>query len=88
MDLIVYAREVVGLPMKGLRNGVHIGWTTDKEKAEKMRLAGAVVQHDTDWSNDGYDISFPMMERDPLTGEEIGPTQMIEAVRAYPMDAA
>jgi hypothetical protein len=34
--MIDYAREL-GLPMRGLLNGQHVGWTTDRTKAETMR---------------------------------------------------
>ncbi len=54
MLLLDYARETVGLPMRGLHLGAHIGWTTNEEKAEKMALAGARRQR----IHNGWDISF------------------------------
>lgn len=54
MLLLDYARNEVGLPMRGLAQGAHIGWTTDAMKAELMALAGARRQA----IHNGYDISF------------------------------
>lgn len=43
MLLLDYARNDVGLRMGGLHGGRHIGYTTDEEKANAMRDAGASV---------------------------------------------
>jgi hypothetical protein len=43
MLLLDYARNEVGLPMRGLHAGRHIGWTTDEAKADRMVDAGATV---------------------------------------------
>jgi hypothetical protein len=59
--LIDYARDVVGMPLKGLKSGVHIGWTLDREKAERMRSAGAsvaVAPQPREESGVGYEVSF------------------------------
>lgn len=65
MLLIDFAREEVGLPMDGMMFNRHIGWTTDGDKAETMRKAGANVQwhpsldkRDEARKFDGWDISF------------------------------
>jgi hypothetical protein len=56
--LIDYARDVVGMPCKGQRGGVHVGWTRDAEKAEKMRAAGARVETAPQSDGVGYEVSF------------------------------
>src|SRR5579864_5722164 len=34
--LIDYARNEVGMPIRGVHNGYHVGWTIDREKADAM----------------------------------------------------
>ena len=63
MLLIDYARDVVGLPLRGLYTGrLHVGYTGSQEKAERMREAGArVVSNRNTWSEiEGYEVSFPV----------------------------
>lgn len=67
MLLIDYARNEVGLPMKGIHQSSHCGWTTDRAKADLMRSAGARVQSAPSLDQrpearrfDGWDISFPI----------------------------
>ena len=58
--LIDYARDVIGLPMRGMHHGRHVGWTTDRVKAERAREAGANISYYE--SNDprfcGWEVSF------------------------------
>lgn len=60
MLLLEHARETVGLPVRAVAFGLNIGWTTDAEKAEQMREAGAKVEEVTTMSGRllGYEVSF------------------------------
>ncbi len=42
-ELLHYARNELGLPMRGIHAGRHIGYTLDAEKATAMRERGAAV---------------------------------------------
>ena len=60
MLLIDYARRDVGMPMRGLHYGRHIGWTTDEKKRDALVAAGANCTTATTHSGRvlGYEISF------------------------------
>ena len=56
-----YARNEVGVRMGSLHGGRHIGWTTDADKADRLRAAGAVVTTVAPMSSGGttgYEVSF------------------------------
>jgi len=60
MLMIDYARNVVGMPTRGLHMGKHVGWTTDKEKHDLMVSVGAdcrIVDAESGRVI-GYEVSF------------------------------
>lgn len=65
MMLLDYARDEVGMPVRGFHIGRHVGWTTDPAKADLMREAGATVTGyaHAGWAG-GWEVSFaPGAER-------------------------
>lgn len=60
--LIDHCRDVIGLPMRGLAHGSHIGWTTDGAKAKAASEAGARCTYVRAQSSarecDGWEIVF------------------------------
>jgi len=69
--LLDHCRDVIGLPMRGLRGGYHIGWTTDKDNASAAREAGANLSSYTsdDPMYSGWEVSF-------LNGREVSALQL------------
>lgn len=68
--LLDYARNEVGVAMGSIDQlGNHVGWTTDKDKAAKLRDAGARTSYyeSREPAYSGYEISFSR-------GAEVVPT--------------
>ena len=66
--LIDHLRDDLGLPMRGVHHGYHVGWTTDPDKADAAREAGARVTYarGSDPAFDGWEVSCSQ-------GREVGP---------------
>lgn len=61
MLLVDYARDELGMPMRGLQFGTHIGWTTDGRKRDLLVAAGANSTTVT-WAGRtiGYEVTIPV----------------------------
>lgn len=61
MLLLDYARDVVGMPLRGIHQGENVGWTTSEEKRDAMVAAGARCSSALQTGGlIGYEIHFPI----------------------------
>jgi len=78
MNLLEYARSL-GVPMRAIHAGRHIGWTTNPDVVQPLKDAGATVMvcrgvFDTDVQ--GWEVSFL---RTAFSGEDAQATKGTES---------
>jgi len=60
MTSLLFQLKTWGITMGSkMADGTYVGWTTDPQKAEQARLAGAKVE----WVNNGWDISCRLTDQ-------------------------
>ena len=60
MTLLLDKVREVGIPMRAIHAGYHVGWTTDSDKASAARSLGATVRYHAarDPRFNGWEVSF------------------------------